>query len=64
MANWGRNSLRVEACPCDGGYALETYTVITDGNALMLEMEIHTYSFGEATDLTRVYGIKVHQSNY
>ena len=56
--NFEGNSLVVEARPRDGGYALETYTVIDRGNRLRIEMFIEPLSFGEPIELVRFFDRK------
>ena len=54
FASWEGQVLQVEARPRDGGYSLESYTLI-DNNRLRVEMEIRPASFGATILLTRIY---------
>ena len=53
--NFEGNALVVEARPRDGGYSLETYTIIDGGNRLRIEMFIQPLSFGEPIELVRYF---------
>lgn len=55
FANWDGNALVVEARPRDGGYTLETYTLLADGEQLRVEMVIEPDSFRAAINLVRIY---------
>jgi len=55
IANFDDNSLVVEARPRDGGYAMEIYTLLGDGNQLRVEMTIEPASFGASISLVRIY---------
>lgn len=55
FANWEQGSLLVEARPRDGGYTLETYTLLENGNRLRVEMIIQPDSFSTTINLVRVY---------
>ncbi len=55
FANWRGDELIVEARPRDGGFTLETYTLIDQGKRLRVEMKIEPDSFGATIELTRVY---------
>lgn len=55
FANWNGNSLIVESRPRDGGFTLETYTLIENGARLRIEMQIEPDSFGAAIELVRVF---------
>ena len=45
----------VESRPRDGGFTLETYTLIEDGARLRIEMQIEPDSFGAAVELVRIF---------
>ena len=49
------NSLVVEARPRDGGFTIETYTLIDNGARLRIEMLIQPDSFREPIELVRVF---------
>ncbi|MBE00159.1 MAG: hypothetical protein ACJZ79_06890 [Pseudohongiellaceae bacterium] len=49
------NALIVEARPRDGGYTLETYTLVDGGDRLRIEMIIQPLSFGEPIELVRYF---------
>ena len=55
IANFDGNALLVEARPRDGGYAMETYTLLEGGNRLRVEMLIEPASFGSTILLVRIY---------
>lgn len=55
IANFDDNSLVVEARPRDGGYAMEIYTLLGDGNQLRVVMTIEPASFGASISLVRIY---------
>ena len=55
FANWNGNALVVESRPRDGGFTLETYTLIEDGARLRIEMQIEPDSFGAAVELVRIF---------
>ena len=55
IANFDSNTLLVEARPRDGGYAMEIYTLLGDGNQLQVEMTIEPLSFGSSITLRRIY---------
>ncbi len=49
------NSLVVEARPRDGGFTIETYTLIDNGARLRIEMLIQPDSFREPIELVRIF---------
>lgn len=49
------NSLVVEARPRDGGFTIETYTLIDNGARLRIEMLIQPDSFREPIELIRIF---------
>ena len=49
------NSLVVEARPRDGGFTIETYTLLVDGQRLRIEMIIQPDSFPEPIELVRYF---------
>ena len=55
FANWNGDTLIVEARPRDGGFTLETYTLIENGARLRIEMLIEPDAFGAAIELVRVF---------
>ncbi|MDA1243623.1 MAG: hypothetical protein O3B02_01320, partial [Proteobacteria bacterium] len=55
FANWNGDTLIVEARPRDGGFTLETYTLIENGARLRIEMQIEPDAFGAAIELLRVF---------
>ena len=55
FANWSAGELIVEARPRDGGFTLETYSLIDDGRRLRIDMRIEPDSFGAAVELVRVF---------
>ncbi|MDP4942184.1 MAG: hypothetical protein NWR63_08760 [OM182 bacterium] len=55
FANWNGNSLIVESRPRDGGFTLETYTLINNGARLRIELQIEPDSFGAAVELVRIF---------
>jgi hypothetical protein len=55
FANFADDALIVEARPRDGGFTLETYTLLNGGNQLRVEMVIEPDSFRAAINLVRIY---------
>lgn len=55
FANWKEGALIVEARPRDGGFTLETYTLVDEGAQLRVAMQIEPDSFGAAVELVRVF---------
>jgi hypothetical protein len=55
FANWNGDTLIVESRPRDGGFTLETYTLIENGARLRIEMQIEPDAFGAAVELVRVF---------
>ena len=55
FANWRGSELIVEARPRDGGFTLETYSLLEGGARLKVELQIEPDDFGAAIDLVRVY---------
>lgn len=55
FANWRDAQLVVEARPRDGGFTLETYSLIDGGSRLRIEMLIEPDAFGAAIELVRVF---------
>lgn len=55
FGNWDGAALIVEARPRDGGFTLETYTLLEEGSRLRVEMAIEPDSFRSAINLTRIY---------
>jgi hypothetical protein len=49
------NALVVEGQPRDGGFTVETYTLMDGGNRLRIEMLIQPNSFREPIELTRIF---------
>lgn len=49
------DSLVVEARPRDGGFTIETYTLIDNGSRLRIEMLIQPDSFREPIELVRIF---------
>ena len=48
-------TLVVEARPRDGGYTIETYSLVEGGDRLRIEMIIQPLSFGEPIELVRYF---------
>ena len=48
-------TLVVEARPRDGGYTIETYSLVNGGDRLRIEMIIQPLSFGEPIELVRYF---------
>ena len=48
-------TLVVEARPRDGGYTIETYSLVDGGNRLRIEMVIQPLSFGRPIELVRYF---------
>ena len=48
-------TLVVEARPRDGGYTIETYSLVNGGERLRIEMIIQPLSFGEPIELVRYF---------
>ncbi len=55
FANWRDNELIVEARPRDGGFTLESYTLIDGGSRLRVDMQIEPDAFGAAIELVRIF---------
>ena len=55
FANFDGDRIIVEARPRDGGFTLETYTLINNGSQLRIEMVLEPDSFREAINLVRIY---------
>ncbi len=55
FANFDDDGIIVEARPRDGGFTLETYTLINNGSQLRIEMVLQPDSFREAINLVRIY---------
>ena len=55
FGHWEEESLIVEGRPRDGGFTLETYTLLAGGNRLRIDMIIQPNSFGEPITLMRIY---------
>lgn len=55
FGNWDGAALIVEARPRDGGFTLETYTLLDEGNRLRVEVVLEPDAFRSAINLTRIY---------
>lgn len=55
FANWRDEQLIVEARPRDGGFTLETYSLIDGGRRLRIDMLLEPDAFGAAIELVRVF---------
>ena len=55
FANFDSEAIIVEARPRDGGFTLETYTLINNGSQLRVEMVLEPDSFREAIELVLIY---------
>lgn len=55
MGDWEGETLFVEGRPRDGGFTMETYSLIDDGARLRVELELKPANFGAAVRLTRIY---------
>lgn len=55
FANWRDDQLIVEARPRDGGFTLETYSLIDGGRRLRIDMLLEPDAFGAAIELVRVF---------
>ena len=55
FGHWEEASLIVEGRPRDGGFTLETYTLLAGGNRLRIDMTIQPNSFSEPITLMRIY---------
>ena len=47
--------LVVEGRPRDGGFTMETYTLVEGGTRLRVDLEIRPLSFGATIRMVRVY---------
>ncbi|HEY0962024.1 MAG TPA: hypothetical protein VGE69_06680 [Pseudomonadales bacterium] len=55
MGHWENGKLLVEARPRDGGFAEESYSLITNGTQLQVELYIKPRSFDEVIEIVRVF---------
>lgn len=55
MGDWEGDVLFVEGRPRDGGFTMETYSVIENGTRLRAELELKPGNFGAAVKLVRIY---------
>lgn len=58
FAHWENNKLLVEARPRDGGFAEESYSLITAGTQLKVELYIKPRVFQIAIEIVRIYDRK------
>ncbi len=59
FAHWENNKLLVEARPRDGGFAEESYSLISAGTQLRVEFYIFPEAFRVPIELVRVYDRKI-----
>jgi hypothetical protein len=55
FGEWDGETLLVEGRPRDGGYSIETYSLMDDGARLKAEFVINPKNFGAIIKLTRIY---------
>jgi hypothetical protein len=58
FAHWEDGKLLVEARPRDGGFADETYTLVSDGARLQVDLYIKPKNFQVPVEIRRVYDRK------